>query len=375
MNKLEYRRECLKRNPILQRDILTFHQQFPPVFAWDPKQCKQFPEWLRSILEPSSIIDAFGNPLYVGTPQKFEDLKTLNTIQIEGFRRLMIGEGKYYEAVEAVKKKKKEPYEDEYGKALRELLTKWPKVDESTFLHGVFEPYRPSVIVSLFNQNKFDKAELKKHFNRIVGKLKVKIWIPIYEDTSSNDLDWKYISMLQELIYGVKHKSKPNLYERKLKVWNTYQEVGNYAEVARRLSLPRKTVGDLYASVFKNIMGFPLTGKMRERRVKGIDGKSHFAECQQYKKGELCPIGEVLANVDSGYQREKRGLPDDDLLSFKKESEGQIGKNRIPTRQEVRQEAEKAILREVFACRKCKRRFLMYHPPKTCIDHEGEEEV
>lgn len=375
MNKLEYRRECLRRNHILQRDILTFHQQFPPVFTWDAEQCKQFPEWLRSILEPSGIIDAFGNSLYIGRPQKFEDLETLNSIQIEGFRRLMIGEGKYYEAVEAVKNKKKEPYEAEYGKALRELLTKWPKVDESTFLHGVFEPYRPSVIVSLFNQNKFDKAELKKQFNRIGGKLKVKIWIPIYEDTSSDDLEWKHISMLQELVYGIKRKSRPDLYERKLKVWKTYQEVQNYAEVGKRLRLARKTVEDLYTSVFKDIMGFPLTGKKRERRAKGIDGKSHFAECEQCKKGKLCPTGEVLVNVNSGYQREIFRLPDDNLLPSNHEAEGQAGGKKVPTRQETRHKTKKAIIREVFTCRKCKRRFLMYYPPKTCVDHKGEKEI
>lgn len=303
MNKLEYRRECLKRNPTLQRDIVTFHQEFPPVFAWDPKQCKQFPEWLKSILEPSGIIDAFGNPLYIGKPQKFEDLETLNSIQIEGFRRLMIGEGKYYEAVEAVKKKKKEPYKDEYGRALRTLLEKWPKVNESTFLHAIFEPYRPPVIVSLFNQGKFDKAELKKQFNRIGGKLKVKIWIPIYEDTSLNDLDWKHISMLQELVYGIKRKSRPDLYERKLKVWDTYQTVKNFSKVSRMLKLPRTTVITLYIVVVKDILGFVPAGTNKEKRAAGIDISSHIATCSRCQNAktadDFCAV--TRAYVDQDY--------------------------------------------------------------------------
>lgn len=297
MNKLEYLQECLKRNPNLRGDILTFHQQFPPVFAWDPKQLKQFPEWLRSILEPSGIIDAFGNPLYIGKPQKFEDLETLNSIQIEGFRILMVREGKYYDVV------KKEPHE--YNRALRTYLGKWPEVNRATFLHSIFEPYRPPLLVSDFPLNGGTMGDLKVDLSRLADK--VKIWIPVYEDTSSDDVNWGRIASLQAFIYGTKRRARKKGYSGKLEIWDTYQELKNYAAVGRKLNLPRTTVEEMYISIFKDIIGTSLKGKLREKRAAGT-AENHFQECSTCKSAkkfkDMCPAGRAL--VDQGYvsQRE-----------------------------------------------------------------------
>jgi len=308
MTKLEYQQECLKRNPSLKGDVLTFHQQFPPVFAWEPKRSNQnLPEWLRSILEPSGIIDVSGNALYVGRPQKIEDLKTLHSmrIQVEGFQILMVGEGKYYDAVKAVKAKKEEPYNDEYAGDLRTLLRKWPGVNRTTFVHGIFEPYRPPLLVSGFPLNGGTLGVLKADLNRLADK--VKIWIPVYEDTSSDDVDWGKIAGLQAFIYGMKRRARNDGYSRKLEIWDTYQELKNCAAVGRKLNLPRTTVEEKYISVFKDIMGINPPRKLRDKRAAGTP-KNHFQECTKCNSAtrfeDMCPAGWALVNQDHVSQRE-----------------------------------------------------------------------
>jgi hypothetical protein len=312
VDKLEYLHECLIRNPNLREDILTFHQQFPPVFARERKRSNQnLREWLRSILEPSGIIDVSGNPLYVGRPQKIEDLKPLHSmsIQVEGFRILMVGEGKYCDAVKAVKAKKEEPYNDEYGRTLRTLLRKWPGVNRATFVHGIFEPYRPPLLVSGFPLNGGTLGVLKADLNRLADK--VKIWIPVYEDTSSDDVDWGKIAGLQAFIYGMKRRARNDGYSRKLEIWDTYQELKNCAAVGRKLNLPRTTVEEKYISVFKDIMGINPPRRLREKRAAGTP-KNHFQECTKCKFAkrveDMCPAGRALVNINDVPQRERTGV-------------------------------------------------------------------
>jgi len=295
VNKEEYLRECLKRNPKLRENVLIFHHQFPPVFSREDKKNEAIPDWINTILEPSGLKDTFGNDLYIGRPKRFEDLEILGgpRIQEEGFRIHVVGEGKnYWEALN------KEPWE--YGRELRKLRKAWPGIAESTFLHGIFEPYMPVVLILS------DREEWKKESDRIGGK--VKIFVPIYEDTSKDNINWDYIEGLQDLYYGKKHRSRPDKYEIKLKIWDKYQELKNYAAVAKELRLPRTTVEETYVSVYKDIIGTSLKGKkLRDKRAAGTP-KNHFQECTKCKCAtrfeDMCPAGRALVNQDQVSQRE-----------------------------------------------------------------------
>jgi hypothetical protein len=384
LNKIEYRRECLKRNTDLQEDVLLFHKEFPPVFARDLANTKCLPHWLRPILEQSKKIPSY----YIGRPRTFKDLKTLRkemTIRYAGFQIIEVGSKRYFEALE------KNPYE--YSRQLRSYLKKWPNVRKEFFLHGIFESYllkhedfpyifshvrktkqgyearclahddkqtslsiseaddgriliccsagcspkdiinavdlsdhfvdlkivlllrqdakvkrRSDLVVSDYPVTKGATSSMRANLTRKADE--VKIWIPIYEDTSRDDVNWEEIAGLQNSIYGVRKQPKETKYLRKLRVWDMYSKTKNYAEVGRRLASPRTTVEELYISVFKDIMGTIPQGKLREKRAIGTS-ENHFEECQVCKSAkrpkDLCPAGRALVDINCASQREETG--------------------------------------------------------------------
>lgn len=180
--KSEYLRECLKRNPNFRRDVLRFHQHFPPVFSRELRLVgknrkivlgpgkKKIPEWLAPILVRVG-------DLFIGKPETLEDLKTLNDgmkIEVEGFRQVFSEEEIYWKAIKKTPAVWMVTYEC--------LRKKWPMVDKDTVLWGVFEPYRPPVLVP---SHPFDIVKWKEDLKNLAYS--VKIVIPIYEDTSEKD--------------------------------------------------------------------------------------------------------------------------------------------------------------------------------------------
>jgi glutaredoxin len=214
---------------------------------------------------------------------------------------------------------------------------------------------------------------------------KVRIWIPIYEDTSKDDVNWEEIAGLQNLFYG--EKKRQGNYVMKLRIWDLMTQVQNYTETGRRLGLSRSTVQEIHKSVFKDIMGTSLKGKLREKRVAGVNPRSHFAECPQCSKAnnadQYCSIGRNLSEKDDGAQRELTiGKEPEDFSrpSWTNEFDGTI----VPIRrrkQGTRNADDQnyspaqhvgALLRDLHKCPQCKRTFLGLYPLKSCKDHAGE---
>lgn len=295
MKKTEYDRECWKRNEKLRTDILMFHRNFPPVFFRENWQGKPLTKQLKPLLKAVPKEDNF----YVGILQKPSDLLLLNTNLVlrEGFREILPEDGG-------------ETYWKIIGKTPAEWITefcnlrdKWPMIDKGSLMYGIFQSYRPTVMASgLPFDLEIWKDELV-NLSRVV-----KMVIPVYEDTSSDDIDWKQIANLQDILYGTKQRATPSKYEMKLKVWDAYQEEKDFVRVSRKLKIPRRTVQKIYESVAKDILGFVPQGSMKEKRATGFDPRAHVSQCPQCQKAmsvnEVCNQARVFIDQDVRSLRE-----------------------------------------------------------------------
>jgi hypothetical protein len=164
---------------------------------------------------------------------------------------------------------------------------------------------RSDLIVSGLPLTEDTLGVLRDNLSRMAEK--VKIWIPIHEDTSRDDVNWEEIAGLQNFIYEGKKQPKETKYLRKLRVWDLYSQTKNVAEVGRKLALPRTTVEELYLSVCKDIMGTIPQGKLRKKRATGTS-ENHFAECSTCKSAkrfkDMCPAGRALVDLNYRSQSE-----------------------------------------------------------------------
>ena len=176
----------------------------------------------------------------------------------------------------------------EWLKAWNTLRQKWSMVDISTLQSGNFDPQRPPILAS---SSPFNLEKWKEDLSNLAHG--VKMVVPIYEDTSQDDIDWKQIALFQAYLYGTKRRATPGKYELKLKVWDTYREENNFAKVSKALGMPRTTVKSLYDSVRKDILGPIPPGTIEEKRALAIDIQSHIAGCSRCQNAkevkQMCP--------------------------------------------------------------------------------------
>lgn len=342
MKKADYISWCQKQNSNLEKDILDFHKTFPPVFSptkrvveLDEKGEKivhkgfprKLPDWLKPILERVS-----GRNAYIGRPRTLDDIRILNksiSLNKEGFSQVFPGEpgGRYFESIG------KTPAE--WAIAFDNLCKKWPRVDGKTLRWGILEPYRPPVLVPPFPSFEIEEWE-KRLANLAHG---VKIVVPIYEDTSSNDIDWKLIASLQMDYYETKKRATPGKYEDKIRIWETYRKEKNFARVSKELGMHKTTVESIWKATHKDIFDSAPEGTMKERRAIGFDPTSHIDECPicqkaKYNDEEYCSETKAWLNEVYKAQREfatgagtvepyvpSRKRPTSDQL-FEKEKEG-----------------------------------------------------
>jgi len=310
MKKADYIRWCQRQNLNLKKEILDFHKTFPPVFSptknivgLDEKGEKmlykgfpqKLPDWLKPILERVP-----GHNAYVGRPRNFDDIRIFNSVSIQGagFTPVFPEEagGRYFESIG------KTPAE--WAIAFDNLCRKWPRVDKSTLRQGIFEPYRPSELIP---SHPFEIEKWRDDLAKLAHS--VKIALPIYEDTSSNDIDWKRIASLQTHLYGTKKRATPGKYEKKIEVWETYRKTKDFANVSKALGMPRTTVKSIWNATHEDIFGSAPEGTMKEKRVIGYDPTSHVDECPtcqkvRYNVEEYCSETKAWFNEVYGPLRE-----------------------------------------------------------------------
>jgi hypothetical protein len=184
---------------------------------------------------------------------------------------------------------------------INEASIRWPMIEAQS---------RPAIMTCSIP---FNLEEWGKNLLRLARA--AKIVIPIYENTSRDDINWEYIVALQKENYGTKLRSTPGRYELKIKVWDTVKKMGgNFSRTARELEKPLSTVRDLYDAVHKDILGYYPT-KRKKSPIKEItleEANAHVRGCSRCQKvmdpGQMCePFGRVIEsyiNQDEVKQKE-----------------------------------------------------------------------
>lgn len=283
MTKSQYRLQCLRRSSSFLDSVLAFHQKYPPVFIRSlPVARVPLPKWLAPLVRQR------GNVL-IGVPETPQDLERLSGLAAEtaitnwGLRRtpsapkdgtrLLPADGaSYFNALGAGSP-------EEWEKDFEAIKGKWTDVPPSALRWPAAEQFvpRPRIVGA--------SAELPPG---------VLMLIPIYNDTTEAERDevWREAMKLKRALYGeevTKRRTRLNLFEKKLRVWDAYQRLRNYRSVGRELRLPVSTVKRLRAAAFLDIEGEPLRGSIKERRAAATNAKlltEAWALCARCSKVE-----------------------------------------------------------------------------------------
>jgi len=135
-----------------------------------------------------------------------------------------------------------------------------------------------------------------------------RLWVPIYEDTTSRDLDWSMIGKLQQSMYGKKRRQRPAHYRRMLDTWDAIAErKKSFVDLAREQGEPLSTVKSRWAKV-----GELITKKLTRRQIREVL-RDNFAQnhdtntCPQCRVAttfeELCAPVRDYAKADHVAQR------------------------------------------------------------------------
>lgn len=301
MTKNEYRLECLKRCPDFQREVLSFHRKYPPIFVANqsPHQL-QLPKWLKSLVRIN------GNTI-IGTPKTLLELHTLAGFAAEcalvpySFNRVWPEEGSQYFAALG----RSSP--EEWAKDFAALKTKWGDI-HPTSLRLPWTPLSPRPLLV---------------GGGIALPEDVLVVIPIYADTTEAEKDhvWRLAMKAKRALYPAdrtRRRTRGDTYAQRLQVWDAYGQMKYFRKVAKHLNIPSTTVGGLYLRACSDILGSVPQGQaVKKRRVHGFHPGTHMEVCQQChtaaRAEDFC--AESLAHIeqDTKARREvevKSGTPE-----------------------------------------------------------------
>ena len=192
--------------------------------------------------------------------------------------------------------------ERDWRESLRVLRQHWPAVGDEVFKTGwLTDAHRPRVLVP--NQP-FDPSLWQEQAGRTA--LSVRLLIPIYPDTVSQDIDWREIKWLQSLAYD---RPLPRTHEKvlptRLKTYDLYRQHRSFKKVSRQMEIPRTTVKHHFMMACRDIIGAVPAGSIKERRAFDFDPQ-HVAQCARCSRADsveqFCGTGQAFVKqVEIGW--------------------------------------------------------------------------
>lgn len=305
LSRAEYRNACLHRSPTFQKDLLQFHQEFPPVFraATQGRKFSSLPSWLRHLLTLKSP------NLYVGALASLDDLRKLHSMSAEielvrhRWERLLPYQGTVY--FKALGKTGRT-----YQRKLNRLKKQWPHVSGEVFTSGdlasgnAFPPLLIPPIQEILGMAPGQLRINQREWNRTLiqaGK-KAVLMIPIWPHTVETDVNWDQIKKWKEALSSTtSSRTHDTVLGIRLAVYDRYQELRSFAAVGKKLKIPGKQSRDYFLRAYHDIHGERPQGTKKARRIQGLDDLSHVPNCSRCSRADrvedFCPTGTALVNI------------------------------------------------------------------------------
>ena len=306
LTKYDYRRECLRRSPSFQSDLLHLHKQFPPIFVKQRKSrpFSTFPHWLQKMCVEKTP------RLIQSNPQSLSDLKQFRGVAInviEGLKgwKLMYPENgrKYFTRIGRSVR--------DWERALRELRLRWPEAGGECFHTGRIRDVTCSWLLvpsfTAFGLREDDTVTgtiAIEEWQKILSAVgtKAKLMIPIYPDTVAEDIDWGIVKKWKAIVYGpTPPRTHEKLLASRLAAYDLYQQLRTFSGVAIGLKISGKKARDYYLHARKDIHGTLPTGTKKARRILDVNPETHIAECAKCKRADRtedwCHTGKALLRV------------------------------------------------------------------------------
>jgi hypothetical protein len=170
---------------------------------------------------------------------------------------------------------------------------------------GVLWSYRGSLIQArMVEPERDDRVRMFDH---------AKLWIPIYDDTTAEDLDWDGINRARAQLYGRPRRAQHDQFAKRLVAWDRLRDglPGGMKALADRLRVSPSQGRAILATAWKDIMGgtaFPgidraLRRVSRRQRSLTEDFHLHLAGCpvcSSGSSGALCQAGDRILNLEQG---------------------------------------------------------------------------
>jgi len=344
LTKEEYELQCLLRNPTFQDEVVQYYRSVPLLHKiLTPQEWK---DWIREkkrhgvSLKPSvspmmkEEVNSLCAPFVRWHGEKHFALVPTTRNEFDGFITA-------YKAldyrVEGIV-----PQFDEYSYATHipmqtvhdaqvRMQRRYPRV--TSFVPTVLlatlwtEPLRaarptnlrdPLWFLSerqlLANPGLMDPINLARLFHAAGLFDTAKVWIPIYEDTRAQDLDFEAIARWQLEVYGKKRRAREDKYDVYLRCYDQLiKDRPSVREIARREGISRHTALRAIDRAFQDIRG----KRYRKEEVPGGSFLDHLNKCSSCSLGtNLCPTGDSLLNQEAGVHPGKElniGVPLYDL--------------------------------------------------------------
>jgi len=328
MTKNEFLLECLKRNPQFLEDITQFLRDFPAVFQRTGGHVTNLPASLSDLVEALTENVIAVRPQSSGDLDRMQELLTLlGSGLLHGWTRLRWLDGEYYELLKRTR--------DDLAERVAAFAQRWPQFPVGLILTGNIRLWRPRAAHSLdpwegmkrlgecipeisqaYGRDDFDRAfaEMERQGDRErlyadVGLSMfraAKIWIPIYQDTTAEDLDWAEIARLQSQLYGRKKRSRSTLYMRYLKAYDLVHAGSrpHLREIAKQLVCSLDQAVRAIRKGYEHVTGAAYPGK-RTARLQAAPFASHLKGCGKCgsakgTRGGLCATGDSLLDEEAG---------------------------------------------------------------------------
>jgi len=199
------------------------------------------------------------------------------------------------------------------------VIDPWP-IYRQTAPAKIGEGFIPDCFV---NNSPEKDEEIKKELRRSVGEelfSKAAIVLPIYPETTKDDINWEYIEKLKKHFYGYSYRPKRKQYEKAIKVFERGQllEDGkgykSWQEVADSICLQLSTVRYIYTRAHEIVYGV-----LPKKRHYGTEEEITIPKSSETGPEDPGPkLKERLLNSDKeigSYNTE--GAADDEMGSFK----------------------------------------------------------
>ena len=129
-----------------------------------------------------------------------------------------------------------------------------------------------------------------------------RLWIPIYADTTSADLDWAEINAQQQKLYGPK-RVRASQFEQRLQAWEhlTKGIPGGTKGLQKKLKIStERTARRVLAQAWTDIMAsdFPGLRKAKQQATQAAAG--HLSMCRECQAGNMCDEGNRLLDLEAG---------------------------------------------------------------------------